>query len=93
MGAIGAAPFVASGAATTSTTIASEAETAPRGLTGRVPVVAPERLLDELVPPPRFADARFDTYLPDPAEPSQAAALDLLQHLVGHHAGRRRYAS
>jgi len=27
------------------------------------------------VPPPRFAGARFDTYLPDPAQPSQAAAV------------------
>jgi cell division protein ZapE len=35
-------------------------------------------LLAELVPPPRFASARFDTYVPDPAEPSQAAARDLL---------------
>jgi cell division protein ZapE len=54
-------------------------DTAPHpGLAGRVPVVSAERLLSELVPPPRFAAARFDTYVPDPAEPSQAAARDLL---------------
>ncbi|HEU5354458.1 MAG TPA: cell division protein ZapE [Actinocrinis sp.] len=47
-------------------------------LAGRVPTVTPERLLAELEPPPRFASARFDTYVPDPAEPSQAAARDLL---------------
>src|SRR5947209_3938279 len=47
-------------------------------LAGRVPTVTPERLLAELVPPPRFASARFGTYVPDPAEPSQAAARDLL---------------
>ena len=47
-------------------------------LAGRVPTVTPERLLAELVPPPRFASARFDTYVPDPAEPSQSAARDLL---------------
>jgi cell division protein ZapE len=47
-------------------------------LAGRVPVVAPERLLAELVPPPRFADARFETFVPDAAYPSQAAARDLL---------------
>jgi cell division protein ZapE len=47
-------------------------------LCGRVPVVAPERLIAELAPPPRFAAARFETYLPDPDEPSQAAARDLL---------------
>lgn len=47
-------------------------------LAGRVPAVTPERLLAELVPPPRFASARFDTYIPDPSEPSQTAARDLL---------------
>jgi len=53
--------------------------TAPHpGLAGRIPVVSAERLLSELVPPPRFAAARFATYVPDPAEPSQAAARDLL---------------
>lgn len=67
----------------------------PRGLSGRAPAVAPERLLDELVPPPRFAAARFDTYLPDPAEPSQTAARDLLRTWSGAGAagaggGRRR---
>ncbi|EXG80940.1 cell division protein ZapE [Cryptosporangium arvum] len=44
-------------------------------LSDRQPEVAPARLVAELVPPPRFADARFDTYRPDPNEPSQAAAL------------------
>jgi cell division protein ZapE len=37
--------------------------------------VAPDRLVAELVPPPRFADVRFASYRPDPAEPSQAAAV------------------
>lgn len=32
-------------------------------------------LVQSLVPPPHFDDARFDTYLPDPAHPGQAAAL------------------
>jgi cell division protein ZapE len=89
-GTIGAVPLVVPGAAT----IATENDIEPRSLTGRVPVVAPERLLDELVPPPRFADARFDTYLPDPAEPSQGAALDLLRRWSatspGDGAARRR---
>ena len=31
--------------------------------------------LASLVVPPRFAGARFETYRPDPAYPSQAAAL------------------
>ena len=49
-----------------------------KSLTGLHPAVSAERLIAELVPPPRFADARFSTYLPDPAEPSQTAARDLL---------------
>ena len=35
-----------------------------------------------LVPPPRFADARFGTYLPDPAQPTQAAAVEALQDFL-----------
>jgi cell division protein ZapE len=44
-------------------------------LVDRQPVVSREALIAGLVPPPLFADVRFDTYRPDPAEPSQAAAL------------------
>ena len=47
----------------------------PHRLVDREPVVAPETLVASLVPPPRFADVRFSTYLPDPGQPSQAAAL------------------
>lgn len=47
-------------------------------LTERRPVVSADRLIAELVPPPRFAHARFATYIPDPAEPSQSGARDLL---------------
>ena len=47
-------------------------------LTERRPAVSADRLIAELVPPPRFAHARFATYIPDPAEPSQSAARDLL---------------
>ena len=35
-------------------------------------------LVTALVPPPRFDAARFGTYEPDPAQPTQAAALDAL---------------
>lgn len=48
-------------------------------LVDRMPHVAPERLIGELVPPPRFAAESFDTYLPDPAAPTQAAAVAGLQ--------------
>lgn len=51
------------------------ADVVPRRLSDRQPRVAPARLVAELVPPPRFAAARFDTYRPDPNEPTQTAAL------------------
>ena len=38
----------------------------------------PDRLLAELVPPRHFADESFATYRPDPAHPSQAAAVTRL---------------
>jgi cell division protein ZapE len=47
-------------------------------LSERWPEVSPDRLLSECVPPPRFADVRFATYRPDPNEPSQAEALEVL---------------
>ena len=45
-------------------------------LVDRHPTVSPERLIAQLVPPPTFNDVSFDTYRPDPAEPSQAAAVE-----------------
>lgn len=48
-------------------------------LVDRVPSVAPDRLILELVAPPRFAEVSFDTYVPDPAEPTQAAAVEGLR--------------
>ncbi len=44
-------------------------------LVDRMPHVDADRLIAELVPPPRFAAESFDTYLPDPAQPTQAAAV------------------
>jgi len=44
-------------------------------LVDRDPVVAPDELISSLVPPPRFDAVRFSTYLPNPDEPSQAAAV------------------
>ncbi|MFR9722156.1 cell division protein ZapE [Streptomyces sp. MS19] len=52
-------------------------------LTGREPQVPPERLVAELVPPPRFDAARFDTYIPDPAQPSQSEAVKALGAFAG----------
>ena len=44
-------------------------------LTDRHPTVTPERLIAQLVPPSTFADVSFDSYRPDPNEPSQTAAV------------------
>ncbi|WP_438485345.1 cell division protein ZapE [Streptomyces sp. S186] len=52
---------------------------APTALTSRAPHVPAERLVAEMVPPPRFQGARFDTYLPDPNQPSQAEAVRVLR--------------
>lgn len=51
----------------------------PASLTDRRPVVPPERLLAELVPPRHFAGESFETYVPDGAHPSQAAAVARLR--------------
>ncbi|HEV2637604.1 MAG TPA: cell division protein ZapE [Actinocrinis sp.] len=67
-----------SGSALSGTALSGPAARVPAALAGRSPLVPPERLIAELVPPPKFARARFDTYLPDPGQPSQAAARDLL---------------
>lgn len=44
-------------------------------LVDRHPEVSPDELVAAMTPPPRFDDVRFDTYLPNPGEPSQAAAV------------------
>ncbi len=51
----------------------------PVRLVDRHPVVPADALIASLVPPPRFADVRFETYLPDRAQPSQVAAVDSVQ--------------
>ncbi|MFW6692406.1 cell division protein ZapE [Streptomyces sp. MAR4 CNX-425] len=53
-------------------------DASPGALTGREPHVPAERLVAELVPPPRFDAVRFSTYVPDPARPSQAEAVEAL---------------
>jgi cell division protein ZapE len=52
-------------------------------LVDRSPVVLPETLVEGMVPPPRFGDARFATYRPDPQHPSQARALMVLRGFAG----------
>ncbi|MEW5810910.1 MAG: cell division protein ZapE [Actinomycetota bacterium] len=63
-------------------------------LTDRHPSVTPERLVAQLVPPPTFADVSFDTYRPDPAEPSQEAAVQacrrFCEQAVQRRAGKKK---
>jgi cell division protein ZapE len=47
----------------------------PVRLIDRQPVVATQDLVAGLVPPPLFTSVRFDTYRPDPTQPTQAAAV------------------
>ena len=66
----------------------------PGHLVDRHPSVSPERLIAQLVPPPTFADVSFDTYRPDPAEPTQSAALTSCREFCAEaqrrRAGRKR---
>ncbi len=55
----------------------------PIQLTDRDPRVPADRLVGELVPPPRFADVSFDSYRPDPEHPTQQQAVDLLRGFAG----------
>jgi cell division protein ZapE len=63
-------------------------------LTDRHPSVTSERLVAGLIPPPTFATVDFDTYRPDPAEPSQAAAvqacLRFCDEAVTQRAGKKK---
>ncbi|MET8681352.1 cell division protein ZapE [Streptomyces sp. NPDC004647] len=51
---------------------------APLSLCAREPHVPAERLVAEMVPPPRFDAVRFETYVPDPTQPSQSEAVRVL---------------
>lgn len=60
----------------------------------RTPELNAEDLLGSFTPPPRFWDVRYQTYLPDSAHPSQAAAVGALEafgrHVDEHRTGRKR---
>jgi cell division protein ZapE len=66
----------------------------PGHLVDRHPTVSPQRLIAQLVPPPTFADVSFESYRPDPAEPTQSAAvqscLAFCDEAVRRRAGRRK---
>lgn len=48
-------------------------------LSTRRPAVSVEELLKGFVPSPRFGEVSFATYRPDPAQPSQAQAVQMLE--------------
>ncbi|WP_413759371.1 cell division protein ZapE [Streptomyces sp. MMBL 11-3] len=50
----------------------------PSSLCAREPHVPADRLVAEMVPPPRFDSVRFETYIPDPDQPSQSDAVRVL---------------
>lgn len=54
----------------------------PFALTDRRPVVPAERLVAEMVPPPRFSLVSFGTYLPDSTQPSQYEAVQVLEEFA-----------
>lgn len=51
-------------------------------LVDRNPVVSPDALIDEMVPPPTFDEVSFNTYIPDPNEPTQSQAVDAARDFV-----------
>ncbi|WP_329414706.1 cell division protein ZapE [Streptomyces sp. NBC_00704] len=59
------------------------ADAAPVSLCARQPHVPADRLVAEMVPPPRFDSVRFSTYLPDPNQPSQTQAVGVLENFAG----------
>ncbi|NYI85732.1 putative ATPase [Saccharopolyspora hordei] len=44
-------------------------------LVDRRPALTPDELVEAMTPPPMFDAVRFDTYIPNPEEPSQAQAV------------------
>lgn len=48
-------------------------------LTDRQPLLAASELLGHLTPPPQFAHASLENYMPDPAHPSQAEAVEAIR--------------
>ncbi|WP_330460468.1 cell division protein ZapE [Streptomyces sp. NBC_00820] len=54
-------------------------EAGPLSLCEREPHVPADRLVAEMVPPPRFDSVRFATYIPDPNQPSQPQAVQILE--------------
>lgn len=71
-----------------------DANPAVHRLVDRHPVVSPQRLIAQLVPPPTFERVSFQGYQPDPAHPSQAGAVaacrQFCQQAVLRRAGKKK---
>jgi cell division protein ZapE len=80
------------GGITGSRTVAAYDAVVPIQLSERNPSVAKDRLLGELVPPPRFASVSFDSYRPDPDQPSQVAAVERLEEWLSEWSRQARPA-
>ena len=51
-------------------------------LSERAPSVSAEQLLEGFRPSERFGEVSFDTYRPDPSQPSQAEAVEVLKRFA-----------
>jgi cell division protein ZapE len=90
--------WVTVSSSTAASAVSPIADATPLSLCAREPHVPADRLVAEMVPPPRFDSVRFATYLPDPDQPSQTEAVRVLDGfaagLGGAHAtgtGRRGF--
>ncbi|MFJ1968799.1 cell division protein ZapE [Streptomyces sp. NPDC087903] len=70
---------VSSSSSSAASGISPIADAVPLSLCARAPHVPADRLVAEMVPPPRFDSVRFGTYLPDPNQPSQTEAVRVLE--------------
>ncbi|MFE6921084.1 cell division protein ZapE [Nocardia sp. NPDC057663] len=64
-------------------------------LVDRHPEVPADQLVAQMVPPPMFDEVSFASYIPDPKEPSQAAAVSKAEEFAGqvakiHKAGSKK---
>ncbi|MER7573535.1 cell division protein ZapE [Streptomyces sp. NPDC126514] len=69
------------------------AEATPLSLCSREPRVPADRLVAEMVPPPRFDAVRFGTYIPDPNQPSQTEAVHVLESFAAGLGGAQAAGS
>ena len=54
----------------------------PKSLIGTAPEISTQELMRQLQPPPEFFQSRFENYRPDPAFPSQQAAVERSKQFV-----------